>query len=400
MKLLVLSSRFPLPLEKGDKLRIYHQLKYLSKDHEITLIALSDHHPEETWLQEMNQICRKVHVIYQAHWKSVVNAILAYAKGQPASVGYFEHMGSKQVVQKIIDVERPDIIYVQLIRMVPYVTHVTGSKVALDYMDAFSLRAIRRAERSSGIVQWFWRRESDLLRKFEVISQSKFNHRFIISNTDKEHLEEAGVTALTLLPNGVDTEYFKPNHSEAPQYDLVFVGNMSYHPNILAAKYLVQQIARHLKQKLPELKILIAGASPSREVLLLQNDWIKVTGYLEDIRTAYSNGKVFVAPIFTGSGLQNKILEAMAMEVPCVTTSIVADGIGAPQALVRIAGDIDSFCREIEALLEHEDERKSLGCEARKFVTEQFAWEQCCSPLDLLADPVKNQNSELGLEHK
>ena len=400
MKLLVLSSRFPLPLEKGDKLRIYHQLKYLSQYHEITLFALSDHHPEETWLQEMNQICEKVHVMYHAQWKSILNAIWAFSRGLPASVGYFNNRKAKHAVREIIATWQPDMIYVQLIRMVPYISQAEGSKAALDYMDAFSLRAIRRAERSRGVERWFWNRESELLRKFEVACQSRFSHRFIISNTDKEHLEENGVDALRLLPNGVDTAYFQKGQGSPPQYDLVFVGNMSYHPNILAAKYLVDQIARRLKPAMPGLKVLIAGANPTREVQHLQKDWIKVTGYLEDIRSAYSNGKVFVAPIFTGSGLQNKILEAMAMEVPCVTTSIVADSIGAPASLVHRAGDATGFCKKIEGLLEDEDQRMSLGREARAFVLEQFAWHHCCSPLDILVDPVENHSSELGLEHK
>lgn len=400
MKLLVLSSRFPLPLEKGDKLRIYHQLKYLSQYHEITLFALSDHHPEASWLREMNQICASVHVTYHPQWQSMLYAIWAYTTGLPASVGYFNSRKTKQAVQKIIATLQPDMIYVQLIRMVPYISQVKGATTALDYMDAFSLRAIRRAERSKGIERWFWKREAELLRKFELSCQSKFSHRFIISNTDKEHLRGEGVKALTLLPNGVDTDYFQPTHVSAPQYDLVFVGNMSYHPNILAAKYLVDQIARHLKPRMPALKLLIAGANPVREVKHLQTDWIKVTGYMEDIRSAYSNGKVFVAPIFTGSGLQNKILEAMAMEVPCVTTAIVADSIGAPASLVHRAGDSTAFCEKIEGLLADEDQRLRLGREARAFVIEQFAWRQCCSPLDILVDPVENHSSELGLEHK
>lgn len=390
MKLLVLSSRFPLPLEKGDKLRIYHQLKYLSQYHEITLIALSDHHPEDTWLEEMNQICLNVHVLYHPRWKSILSAIWAFSKGQPASVGYFSSRKSKQAVRKIIDSLEPDMIYVQLIRMVPYMSEVPDTMASLDYMDAFSLRAMRRAERSTGIDRWFWKREFELLRKFEISCQRKFKHRFIISSTDQEHLEGVGVKALTLLPNGVDTEYFRPIHKSQPQYDLVFVGNMSYHPNILAAKFLVNQIAKDLKTNMPGLKVLIAGANPSKEVQHLASDWVKVTGYLEDIRTAYGDGKVFVAPIFTGSGLQNKILEAMAMEIPCITTSIVADSIGAPDSLVHTAEDGAAFLEKIAVLLRDENHRKNLGREAREFVIEQFAWERCCSPLDILADPVKN----------
>ena len=351
-------------------------------------------------MEEMQQLCSSVYVVKQSKWRSILSAVQSFARGIPASVGYFSHDQWQSKVSRIIATERPDWIYVQLVRMVPYILKLDkDQRMAIDYMDAFSLRALRRADQSRGVEAWFWKNEARLLQQFETAHQHRFRHRFIISETDMHHLANVGVEHLQLLKNGVDTQYFEPQRDSNVSYDLVFVGNMSYHPNIQAAKYLVQEIARSVRSVLPELRVLIAGADPTREVLALKNDWVEVTGYMEDIRNAYASGKVFVAPIFSGSGLQNKILEAMAMEIPCITTSIVADSIGAPYWFVQRANDKEAFCDQIGALLSDEISRAKLGRQARVFVSEQFGWNQCCTPLDALSSQ-ESTTVRKGMEHK
>ncbi|NND04864.1 MAG: glycosyltransferase [Saprospiraceae bacterium] len=393
MKLLVISARFPLPLEKGDKLRLYHQLKYLARDHEVFLISLADEEIEEKWQRDIESFCQKTYIFSQSYAQHVFNALRGLCLGMPVNVGYFYQPSIKRRIHQLVGEIDPTAIYVQLIRMVPYVKDLQVPFMGIDYMDSFSLRIQRRVE-LGGLTSLFWRLEKAMLTRFELSCAKYFDSKFIISDVDKQHLESQGIDGLTLLRNGVDIEYYRVDQDRKAQkeYDILLVGNMSYHPNILAAKYLVEQIAVPLRRKLPNLKLLIAGASPSPQVTRLQNDWIHVTGYMPDIRDAYANARIFVAPIFAGSGLQNKILEAMAMGLPCVTSSLVNDSICAPAEAVREANDPAAFIDAVWSLLQHGDLDK-YGNVGRAFVKEHFGWEGCSVPLKNLGAYHSNKSS-------
>ncbi len=386
MKLLVLSARFPLPLEKGDKLRLYHQLRYLSRDHEVTLVSLVDEDLKESLVHEVQNFCH-CHTIKQSGMQQVFNAIRGLLDGLPTSVGYFYQPRIRRRVHEIVRQVKPSVIFVQLVRMVPYIQGLETPMMCLDYMDAFSLRTARRVE-LGGVQSAFWKLETMLLRRYESKVARHFHMKFVISEVDKEHLKAGGVKGLTLLRNGVDTAYFKSEPSRKIKYDLLLVGNMSYHPNVTAARYLVQKIAKPLKKVRPDLTVLIAGAAPEPGVRRLQNDWITVSGYLPDIRDAYKSSKVFVAPIFSGSGLQNKILEAMSMCLPCVTTSMVNDSIAAPKSVVQEANDAETFKQSVLKLLVRED-LDDIGGQARAFVREHFDWNECCRPLKRIMEAPK-----------
>ena len=383
MRVLILTSRFPYPLEKGDKLRLFHQIKYLSYSHELVLVSLEAPSSKRD-RQVMEQYCDRIYSLNQhgiRHWYQALAGLL---EGKPLHVGYFLNQKFVPRITEIIKETTPDHIFCQLIRMAPYLSQIKIPS-SIDYMDAFSLRMERRAGQIKWL-RWFWNMEARRLRKFEWEIYPDFQHRFIISESDRAYLHSYGLEELILLKNGVDTHYFnQKTENNQKAYDLAFVGNMGYFPNIQAAKYLVQRIAKRIKQKKPNLKVLIAGASPTRSIRALANDWITVTGYMDDIRDAYQSSKIFVAPIFTGSGLQNKILEAMAMELPCITTSVVQKSIQAPDNLIRIADDPHEFEAHINQFLADENLMHRVGIASRKFVQEQFSWETCCKPLDQLS---------------
>ena len=300
-------------------------------------------------------------------------------RGLPINVSYFYSPMIGRQIKKIFHEVNPDWTYVQLIRMALYAKSLSSAK-AIDYMDAFSLRVERRLALGES-ARWFWKFERDRLASFEVKVSDWFGHRFVIAPTDGSHLEEKGVSKMTLLRNGVDTDFFRPNNHLEKPYDIAFVGNMSYHPNIVAAQFLVDRILPILKDSYPSISVLIAGARPSAAVKKLAGAGVAVSGYLPDIRSAYQSAKIFVAPIFVGSGLQNKILEAMAMGMPCVTTPIVAKPIQAPERLVQSAKTAEEFVSKITHLIEDEELLELVRLEARHFVSEHFSWIGSCAPL-------------------
>lgn len=385
MKLLVLSSRFPLPLEKGDKLRLYHQIRYLSKSHEIILVSLAEKPFDRTLVKELQVFCQEIYVIPHDRWQNWLNALRGLFYGMPVNVGYFFMHSTQRKIEAIIEKTRPDAIYIQLLRMVPYVKNQQVIDLHLDYMDAFSLRVLRRSQQTPGILGWLWKLEAKLLIRYERTVANRFKNRFVIAHTDKAFLKDHGVKQyIDVLPNGVDTGFFQVQGNVDKIYDLVFVGNMSYHPNILAAQYLVNEVARPLRKKITNLKILIAGADPDERVKKLQCDWVTISGFMSDIRMAYESGKIFVAPIFVGSGIQNKILEAMSMELPCITSPQVITAIGGIEEIIFGADDPQKFQVLIERLLQDEMQLVQAGKKARAHLVQYFDWASCCKPLDKL----------------
>ncbi len=379
MKLVILTSRFPYPLEKGDKLRIYHQIRELSRWHDITLIALAEHPVAVAHLQHMQQFCQQIFVFPLRKYQIALNIIRGWLQGMPLQVAYFYSPYLKKCLSKTIREISPDYLYCQLVRMAPYVEDLPLPKT-LDYMDAFSAGMQRRANRSRGLLKVVFNLESARLRKYETQVFAKFDHSTIISEQDRDLLQIAQKKQIHVVPNGVDTRFFRADPRIAKSYHLAFVGNMGYHPNVEAAKFLVLHVLPILQKEIPDIKILIAGARPTAEVKSLQNEQVTVSGWLDDIRDAYSAAQVFVAPIFLGSGQQNKILEAMSMGLPGVTTSMVNNAIGAPvNKAIFVANSAAEFAEQILLLLAKTELQKATGQAAREFVEQKYSWQHSVS---------------------
>ncbi len=383
MNVVILASRFPYPLEKGDKLRLYHQIKELSKSHQITLIALSEAALPIAHIEHLQTFCIQIHILPLQKGRIAMNLLRGFFHGLPLQVSYFYSPYLKQRIQNLIKAAAPEHVYCQLIRMAPYVIDLQLPKT-LDYQDAFSVGMQRRAGRAT-FWSWLFRLETKRLQKYEHLVSTQFNHCTIISEQDKNGLEVADKRPISIVPNGVDIEFFQPNPGYKKKYDLVFVGNMGYHPNVEAAKFLVKSVFPILQQMLPDSTLLIAGARPTAEVKNLANEHIHISGWMEDIREAYWSAKLFIAPIFLGSGQQNKILEAMACGLPCITTPQVNNAIDASvNDTIFLAEKPEVFAGFAAKLLESADLQARVGRAARKFVTQQFSWQSATNILEKL----------------
>ena len=314
MKILVLTSRFPFPLEKGDKLRIYHQIKHLSKFHQIVLVAIDGRVPLKTEIDEIKVFCEEVYVFRIRKWERILRLIRTAFTRLPFQVGWFYKSSIKRKIRRILLDNDISHIYCQLIRVAEYVKTFPLPKT-LDYMDTLSAGMRRRADDSVFPMKQILRTESNRLARYESAIWKYFDHHTIISIRDRDDLNINESHLAEVIPNGVNTLYFTPMPDEEPQYDLVFAGNLGYEPNIKAAIRLVDWLS-DLKVFGKPIRILISGARPSARVKSLAKSNVFVSGWVKDIRKSYASGKIFVAPLFSGSGLQNKILEAMSMGVP------------------------------------------------------------------------------------
>lgn len=374
MKIIVISPRFPYPLEKGDKLRLYHQLRFLSKHFEIVLVSLTDTKIEEAHKKHIETFVSKTHIFQLSKIGILLRLLRGIFSQKPFQVLYFFDKVIKSKIDKIFKAENPDFIFNQLIRTTEYSKDFECIKV-LDYMDSFSQGMKKRLGNSSFPFRMIYRSEYKRLKKYEKDIFPFFEKHCIISDQDRLTFHPDINANISVIPNGVDIEFFESKIKEK-KFDISFIGNMGYRPNIIASEYLVKNIYPELKAISPNVKILIAGARPHYRVRSLENDNINVSGWVEDIRDAYDESRIFVAPIFTGIGQQNKILEAMAMQVPVITTPGVNKAIGAkPGSEILIAETEKEFVKHIKFLLDNPDFSIEMGINERKFVKRNYSWE-------------------------
>ncbi|TVQ44973.1 MAG: glycosyltransferase [Saprospirales bacterium] len=381
--MLVITSRIPFPIEKGDKLRVFYQLKYLSKFHRISLVSLCENQNEiDVAKTILGKYCESLSFYILPKWKRYINLPFGMLNNLPFSVQYFYHSGIGKKIKKHILKLNPDHIYCQLIRTAPYVRKLPFTKT-IDYMDSFSLGAKRRAYESSFFTKMLMRIEAAQLSNYESEVFNDFNSHSIISDQDKMSLKILSKEKISIIPNGVDTSFFYPNKSVEKKYDLLLCGNMGYYPNVLAAKVLFSLLDR-IKIKFPDLKVLIAGARPHPSVRAMDGkNGITVSGWMDDIREAYWSSEINIAPIFTGSGLQNKMLEAMACGLPCLTTEVVADSIGGVDGChYSVASNKTDLEVKLEELLTDALLRKKLGEGGLELVKSKFSWSSSVDELN------------------
>ncbi len=349
---------------------------------DIFLYTTSVAEVSETDIEELSKYCIdiRVHQLNQASMISNVSQSLFTPL--PLQVGLFTTRKIKSEIKAFAEEHKVDHIYCQLARMAENIKGLEYPKT-LDYMDAFGFGMTKRAEMGGLMKRLTYTFEAKRMKSYEREIYPLFDHHTIITEQDKTRL---GILneKVTIVPNGVDTEFFK-NHGGLLSYDIVFVGNMGYLPNIDAAKMLVNKILPKTNKKLErQLKVLIAGARPSKEVIdLAKVEGVTIGGWMEDIRSAYKNGKIFVAPIFKGIGQQNKILEAMSMEIPCVVNSHVANGLGLEnEKHCLIADSRDEFVEKIILLLEEPILYTNLLVNAKELVMQKFVWKKQTQALE------------------
>lgn len=385
MKLFVLLSRFPYPLEKGDKLRAYHQIKELAQNHEIHLVCLTDQKIKNEWILEVKKICKELHVFKLSTPLIYWNTAKQFFTDKPYQVGYFYQRSIQKKINLLIAEIKPDHIYCQLIRTSEYVKNIQHIKKTIDYMDALGKGMFRRAEIATGIKKRLFRIEGKRLSEYENRIFDYFNHHTIISEQDKKFINHTQQNDIVVIENGIDESFFNFNERVEKKYDLVFTGNMNYAPNIECSEFIVNEILPIVLLKNPTIQLLISGANPNKRILNLAGKNVTISGWVEDIRTSYASGKIFVAPLFIGTGLQNKLLEAMAMCVPCVTTTLAGNGLGIESGkIVLVADSKEEFAEKISSLLDNQDLYNQISTAARDYVQRSFSWEIATKRLDAI----------------
>ncbi len=373
-KIVVLTSRFPYPLEKGDKLRIYNQIRELSKKHEITLISTSLSDVTGMQLKELRKYCKYIHVFRLGILNQCINLFRCLFNGLPFEVGLFYKPSLKKHIHQLITAARPAAIYCHMIRMSEYVKEMKGIPKTLDYMDVFSTGMKRRAEHSGFGMKTAALWEYQRLLKYERDVFNCFDNKLIISEQDKFLIPHPDRSQIHVIQNGVDTEIFYPGDTEK-KFDLLFTGNMGYPPNIESAIYAATVILPEVHKNNPDATLLIAGVHPGSAIRGLASARVHVIADFQHIRDAFAMCRINLAPMLISIGLQNKILQAMAMKIPTICSALANNAVKAVVGeSILEANTAREYAEQINELLNDQNKADRIAENAYVFVLENYNW--------------------------
>ena len=383
MKIFVLLPRIPSPLEKGDKLRAFNQIKQLAKRNEIILCALNDNLKvnEQDAFHALQPYCQSISFIKINKLQIFGGLVLAFFKGLPLQCGYFYNRKAIKKIDALIAKHKPDMLFGQLLRVAEYIRYKNLPKT-IDYQDIFSYGMKRRADIASFVTRPIYNMEYQRLKRYEVAIFDDFDVRTIISEPDRALFPHKKRDEILIIPNGVDHDYFKPQEQEK-KYDLVFTGNMSYPPNVNAVEYLANEILPIVWKTRPETTLYIAGATPDPKVKKTASDRIIVSGWLDDIRDAYAQSRVFIAPMRIGTGLQNKLLEAMSMRLPAITSPLANASLGAkPNEEILVGSNAEEMAQNILTLLTDKEKAEQIAQAGYDFTNRVYDWGRATEVLE------------------
>ncbi|MGV3630195.1 MAG: glycosyltransferase [Bacteroidota bacterium] len=374
-KLVVVLSRFPYPLEKGDKLRAYYQLADLSRSFEVYLFCTTDCAVSPSDMEQIRPFCLEINVFQLKKGQVFLNLLGAFITGKPFQVAYFYRRGISRKIQQRLEELKPDHIFCQLVRVAEYVKNYHACAKTIDLMDALSKGMERRAADAPFYLKWIFREEAERLKRYETKVLDYFEHASIISSQDKRYIIHPRNSSIQVIPNGVGERFFSYGEQAEKTTDLIFTGNMSYGPNVQASQFIGRELLPELKKVYPGIKADLVGATPSPAVQSLAGTDIRVTGWVDDMRPYYAQAEIFIAPMFSGSGMQNKILEAMAMGIPCITTRLANNAILAQDGeQIMLAETKAEMCAAVRQLKSDPELYARLSRNAKDFVASNYNW--------------------------
>lgn len=389
--LLYLVHRLPFPPNKGDKVRSYHLLKHLAAHHRVFLGTFIDDPEDEVHVEAVRRYCADLHIArLTPKWARVVS-LSGLLNNQALSLPYYGNAGLQAWVERTVREQRIDAVVVFSSVMARFVDKLPNLAQLIDFVDVDSHKWTQYAARHRWPMSWLYRREGERLLAFERAVAARSTRSFFVTQAEVDlfcSLAPECAGKVEAMCNGVDADYFSPEHElpspfGADELPVVFTGAMDYWPNVDAASWFANEALPQLAREWPRLRFFIVGRSPTPAVQSLAGSRVVVTGTVPDVRPYLRHAAVVVAPLRLARGVQNKILEAMAMGLPVIASRECATPIDAvPERDFLTAGSIDDFIAQVSALLREPARAAAIGGAGRKRVVERYSWDAHLSTID------------------
>ena len=389
MKILYVCHRFPFPPKRGGKIRPFNMIQHLSARHEVTVCSLARSDEEASEGRGIAPYCARFEMGRVFGPIQVLRMLMRLPTPVPSSMGFFYSPELAGKIRHRLEAEKFDLIFVHCSSVAQYVSHVRGVPKILDFGDMDSQKWLEYVRFKPLLLKpGYWLEGRKLLREEHRLAQA-FEMCTATTRAEWETLESYGTGVPTdWFPNGVDAEYFSPDGESYDADTISFIGRMDYYPNQECMFDFCARVWPLLRARREKLKLLIVGANPSQSVRALENlPGVTVTGSVPDVRPYVRRSAVMVAPLNIARGTQNKILEAMAMGVPVVSSVVAAGGVDTAstpseyaEAILRVVGD--------------PAERARLATAGRNRMLSHHAWPKSMQRLDSVIERCISQFHE------
>lgn len=394
--ILFLAHRIPFPPDRGDKIRSWHLLEHLSRLGRVHLACFADDEADAAHLQALGDALGgrfgDAHVEIRTRGKAEAGA-RALLAGKPVSLTLFDSSRLRGFVARKLADERVGTVFAFSGQMAQFVPATLRQRFLMDFGDVDSAKFDQYAAQGSGPMRWVNRREGTKLLAFERATAERADLSLFVSGAEAELFRaKTGLANVRALSNGIDLDYFDPA-AGFPRLDaaekgqrplLLFTGQMDYPPNEEAVAW----FAREVLPMAPGARFAIAGRNPSASVRALAGEQVIVTGAVADMRSWLAAADIVVAPLRLARGIQNKVLEAMAMAKPVIASPAAFEGIEAmPERDLIVADGAAATARAIDALLAAPERAAALGRAARRRMGEAYRWDARLAPLAEMVDP-------------
>jgi sugar transferase (PEP-CTERM/EpsH1 system associated) len=397
MKILFISHRIPYPPNKGDKLRAFNIIKHLAQKHEISLACMVESREELKYVADLKPYCKQIYGEYISPFKCRLNYVRYLFSNYPLTMAHFYSVRFKQHIARLIAQNKYDLLYIYSAAMSQYVLDIDRIPKLLDLVDADCQKWLSYAEYAHFPMSSVYRLEGERTRGYERAVCPKFSACTLVSTVEKQILEQFMPGGnLHVVPNGINQEPYLPylKRKEPATPNLLFVGGMFYFAYIDGIMHFYEHAFGHIKKAFPEVKFYIVGADPAPKVLKLNQDPnVCVTGYVEEVLPYLEQAMVYVVPLRMAPGIQNKILEAMAMNIPVVSSTAAVAGIDAKCGRdLLVADEPKAFAQAVIRLLNNPQLRQELAQNARRLITEKYDWQKNLKKLDQILEGISDTN--------
>ena len=389
--ILFLVHRLPFPPNKGDKVRSFHLLKHLAARHRVFLGTFVDDPDDLQHIETVRNFCSGMHIARLEPKFAKLRSLNGLLANDPLTLRYYRDSGLQDWVENTCRSQKIDAAVIFSSAMAQYVESIPRLQTVVDFVDVDSAKWTQYAPNHRWPMSWLYRREGRKLLAYEREVAARSARSFFVTAAEVELFNRlAPECAVRVEPvcNGVDADYFAPDENRASPFSvdetpIVFTGAMDYLPNIDAVRWFVSDMMPSLLIKRPQLRFYIVGRSPTPEVLALASQNVIVTGTVPDVRPYLQHAAVVVAPLRIARGIQNKILEAMAMARPVIASTECAAAVDAEFGTeLKTATTPTDFVTEIDALLRDPESCLSIGRAARQRVIAQYSWEVHLAKID------------------
>ena len=385
MRIFFVCQRVPFPPERGDKIVTFHEIRHLAQHHEVHVFCLADGKADLGNVPGLQGCAASVTAVPVGKTRSRLRALAALVRGRPLSVAAYDESRLHREIARQYDVLKPDLVIVFSGNVAQYAESFNAAPRIMQFHDLDSLKWAQYAERAGFASRWLYRIEARRLLAYERRVACSFSQALVSTEAERRDFERLFPgPPVALVGNGVDLDYFRSAGKQKQPGSIVFTGVMDYFPNVDAVRWFCEAVLPAVQAEVPHAQLTICGNRPTSAVRRLANrPGVRVTGWVPDTRPYLDAAEVFVAPLRVARGVQNKVLEALAMGLPCIASTAAWQGTAIPEgAGLLVADEARAFAALVVRVLRDTGFRASMARQARAVAERHYRWADQLAALD------------------